>query len=319
MELQMESIKMKQQSIFVLLILAITSLSSCEEEFIPEISSEPAQIVVEGYIEAGEGALPPFVILTRSTPFFSEFSQDTWSKLFVHDAKVVVNDGVKDYVLNEICSDDLTPEMKKNLSTLLGVDLDSSGIDFCAYLDLSFGLKGKEGGSYRLSVHADGQMLDAVTSIPQRVGLDTVWFEQPPGEPSDTLRRMLCYITDPGDQTNYYRFLTKTNNQPFASGSNSVVDDKLFNGIKFKVHLPRRSQRNEKFDPVSYGLYRVGDTAYVKWANIDKSHFDFWSTLEFNKNNQGPFSSYTRTKTNINGGLGIWGGYYVNIYKLIVK
>lgn len=310
---------MKQQSIFVLLILAITSLSSCEEEFIPEINSEPAQIVVEGYIEAGEGALPPFVILTRSTPFFSEFSQDTWSKLFVHDAKVVVNDGVKDYVLNEICSDDLTPEMKKNLSTLLGVDLDSSGIDFCAYLDLSFGLKGKEGGSYRLSVHADGQMLDAVTSIPQKVGLDTVWFEQPPGEPSDTLRRMLCYITDPGDQTNYYRFLTKINNQPFASGSNSVVDDKLFNGIKFKVHLPRRSQRNEKFDPVSYGLYRVGDTAYVKWANIDKAHFDFWSTLEFNKNNQGPFSSYTRTKTNINGGLGIWGGYYVNIYKLIVK
>lgn len=306
---------MKQNVFLAAIVLIMMFFTSCEEEFIPEINNEPPQLVVEGYIEAGEGAFPPYVLLTRSTPFFSEFGQDSWSKLFVHDAEVVVNDGEKDIVLSEICTDMLTPEQKAAFGELLDVNLDSAGINFCAYIDLSFQLKGKAGGVYKLTVKAEGKTLTATTSIPQPVGLDTIWFEQPPGQPSDTLRRMLCYITDPGDQENYYRFFSKVNDGPFSSGGNSVVDDKLFNGIKFKVNLPRRSGRGEKFDPITYGLYTVGDTAYVKWSNIDKAHYDFWSTLEFNKANQGPFSSYTRVKTNIQGGLGIWGGYYINIYK----
>ncbi|MBK7223573.1 MAG: DUF4249 family protein [Saprospiraceae bacterium] len=49
---------------------------------------------------------------------------------------------------------------------------------------------------------------------------------------------------------------------------------------------------------------------------LDKVHFDFWKTRDFAANSGGPFSSYTRIKTNINGGLGIWGGYSVQNYRL---
>ncbi|MBL7830024.1 MAG: DUF4249 family protein, partial [Saprospiraceae bacterium] len=145
------------------------------------------------------------------------------------------------------------------------------------------------------------------------------WFEQPPGEPSDTLRRLLCYISDPAGSDNYYRYFTSVNDGAYSAGRNSVTDDKFFDGLRFKFPLARRNAPDEEFDPVTFGLFRIGEKASIKWVNMDKDHFDYWNTLEFNRSNQGPFSSYTRVKTNINGGLGIWGGYNVNYYNLIVK
>ena len=83
--------------------------------------------------------------------------------------------------------------------------------------------------------------------------------------------------------------------------------------------MVKSEEPGAKFDPITFGLYRIGDTAQVKWINIDKDYYDFFNTLEFNRANQGPFSSYTRIKTNIKGGLGIWGGSNVQIYTKKVK
>ena len=44
-----------------------------------------------------------------------------------------------------------------------------------------------------------------------------------------------------------------------------------------------------------------------------------WNTLEFSNANQGPFASYTRLESNINGGLGIWGGLSVSYYTRVVE
>ncbi len=295
------------------------TFSACEEEYIPDINNEPSQVVVEGYIEAGDGAFPPYIIITKSLPFYSSFSQNLINSVFIHDAEVSVNDGTKDYLFTEICFNDLTPEQKKTFGELLNINLDSTGLNFCAYVDPSFQLKGEVGKTYKLSINTDGKNISATTSIPAPVGLDSIWFEQPPGDPSDTLRRMLCYVSDPLGAENFYRYFTSINDQAFYSGFNSVVDDKFFNGLRFKFPLPKGQSRGAEFDRKTYGLYRTGDTVRVKWTNIDKSHFDFWNTLEFNRANGGPFSTYTRIKTNINGGLGIWGGYYTNIYSIKVK
>ena len=50
----------------------------------------------------------------------------------------------------------------------------------------------------------------------------------------------------------------------------------------------------------------------------DEAHFDFWNTRDFSANSAGPFSSYTRIKGNVDGALGIWGGYSVDSYRLFV-
>ena len=70
---------MLRYSIF--LAVFVLFLSSCEEEFIPEVTTDVQPLVVEGYIEAGEQAAGPYVILTRSIPFFSTIGSDELGKL----------------------------------------------------------------------------------------------------------------------------------------------------------------------------------------------------------------------------------------------
>jgi len=59
---------------YILSLVLFVGLFSCETQFIPDISEFEEEIVVEGYIEAGDRPTPPYVILTRSSPFFSELN-----------------------------------------------------------------------------------------------------------------------------------------------------------------------------------------------------------------------------------------------------
>ena len=102
---------------------------------------------------------------------------------------------------------------------------------------------------------------------------------------------------------------------PFSS----VIDDRFFDGKEFEFPLTKAEPLNEDIDPAEYGYFAVGDTVTLKWSTIDQEHFDFWNTLEFNRVNQGPFSSYTKVDFNIEGGIGIWGGYSSSFYKMVAR
>ena len=303
--------------IYIPVLLSFIFLS-CEEEFFPDTTDNTQVIVVEGYIEAGERPASPYVILTRSQPFFTELGADALNNLFVHDALVEVSDGERVVQLTELCLADLSPEQRALAGALFGFNPDSIGFNFCAYVDLSQQMPGEIGGRYDLSIQVEGQELSATTTIPDHVPLDSFKFEEPPGEPNDTLVQMLCYVTDPGGQVNFYRYLTKVNSSPFISGFTSVIDDRLFDGQEFEFPLAKAEPRDAPIDPNTFGLYLRGDTVGVKWINLDEAHYNFWNTLEFNSSNQGPFSSYTRVSSNIVGGLGIWGGLSASYYEAII-
>ena len=72
------------------------------------------------------------------------------------------------------------------------------------------------------------------------------------------------------------------------------------------------------FDFDTFGYFWRGDTVVVRAASLDYAHFRFWQTLEYNTGSQGPFGTYTRIESNINGGLGIWGGISYNDYTIII-
>lgn len=311
----MKTIK-KISKLFLLFILAL--LTSCEEEFIPEVSTDPQQIVVEGYIEAGERPTPPFVILTRSFPFFQKINPSGFDNAFVHNANVEVSDGERTVQLTELCLNELTPEQQVLAGQLLGFNPDSIAFNFCAYIDLSFSMMGQEGKRYDLRVEAEDQVLNATTTIPFHVPLDSLWFVVPPGKPNDTLAELRIFMTDPGDRADFYRYQTQINGMGFRSPFTSVTDDLLFNGQSFQFPLAKAEDRNAEFDPATYGLFHRGDTVALKWITLDEAHFDFWNTLEFTLANQGPFSNYTRIDSNIEGGLGIWGGLSASYYEEVV-
>ena len=64
-------------------------------------------------------------------------------------------------------------------------------------------------------------------------------------------------------------------------------------------------------------LFEKGDTAFLYWANIDKSTYDFLFSAE-NDGGATPFSSPSKIISNINGGLGMWGGYNESTYKVYI-
>jgi len=75
--------------------------------------------------------------------------------------------------------------------------------------------------------------------------------------------------------------------------------------------------RSASIDFPTFGLFRKGDTVVVNISMIDKSHFQFWNSLDEQLNSGGPYASPTYIQSNINDGLGIWGGYaaaYDTIY-----
>lgn len=303
----------------LLLCLFTFLLTSCETEFTPEPIENAEQIVVEGYIEAGENAGPTYVILTKSLPFFEEINQETFNNIFINDAEVTVFDGENEFMLTELCISELTAEQIGIASEFLGIDASSREVEFCVYIDLLQQITPEIGGRYDLTIKTGDETLTATTTIPELVALDSLKFVSTPGEDVDTLAQLEAYIQDPAEIDNYYRYFTQINSEPMIGGIPSVTDDRLFDGQFFAFPIAKAERRDAEFNTTTYGYYLVGDTLTMRWANVDKNHFDFWNTLEFNALNQGPFSSYTRVDSNIEGGIGIWGGYATKYYTLVVE
>ena len=302
-------------SLFVLL-----QLWSCEDPYTPSTSTAQQEIVVEGYVEAGEGSLPVIVLVTRSIPFISTIGSDVFSDIFVRDAVVEVFDGTNTVSLTQLCLSDIPEDLRDQAAALLGLNPDSLSIDICVYADIADQIDRKPGGQYDLTVRVEDKTLTATTTIPQIVELTDFDFRVPPGIPIDTMAELWASISDPGGIPNYYRYFTATNRDPqLIPPFGSVFDDGFFDGMQnLPIPFPKAQRRGQDFDPDTFGLYDRGDTIRIKFCNIDFEHYDFWRTRDFAANSGGPFSSYTRISSNIKGGLGIWGGYAVANYTLYV-
>ncbi len=316
MELKDE--KMKKSHVWLLMVLSCITLFSCEENYIPETSVSEQEIVVEGYIESGVGANPTFIILTKSIPFISTIKSDQFADLFVKNANVSVFDGITTVALTEICLNQIPPDLKEEVYAVLGLNPDSTAANICVYADLFNLLKRESGRKYDLKVVSEGKTLTATTTIPPFVGLYDFKWAAPPGKPRDTLAELNVKINDPKGIKNYYRYLTASEGGSLIPPFGSVTDDAIFDGKEFEFPIQRAQRRGGGFDPETFGLYKRGDSITIKWCTIDKAHFDFWNTRDFSANSGGPFSAYTRIATNIQGGLGIWGGYAVGTYSLKV-
>ena len=67
-------------------------------------------------------------------------------------------------------------------------------------------------------------------------------------------------------------------------------------------------------------FFKRGDTIVLKFCSIDRSHFEFWRTEETQVGNNGnPFGSPAPITSNIEGGLGIWGGYATTFDTIIAR
>lgn len=297
-------------------LLLLFSTIACEKDIEIKPNEVDDLLVVEGHIEPG---LPPYVILTKSQTFFSGTDVGSLSDLFVSGADIKVSDGSRTVVLQEFSTDSLPQPVLDTLSEYLGIPLSSpSDPDgFSAVFYTTFEMFGVIGGKYDLVVNAEGKQLSASTTIPQPSFLDSVWTVPNPRD--DTLKTLYVRYSDPGGEDNFVRYFTSTNGDIFFPPYfTSTLDDKTYfnvDGKTFDIPLEKGHFRYDDIDFDTYTYFSVDDTIILRWCTIDRAHFRFWSTAEFSRNNGGnPFSSPTQISTNINGGLGVWGGYSPSYY-----
>ena len=301
-------------NISVVLFLTLI-MSSCEEEFKPSDVKAKQEYVVEGQLEASSLGIPTFVILSKSTSYFSTLDSLLVESLYIDDADVFVSDGDKSIQLTYVCAKDLGLPLLYKLYGVLGNKIFSS--KFCAYLDLKSELDIKEGQEYKLEIEHAGNHIEAITTIPDNVNLDSLYFKEPPGESLDSAAMMWCKISDPANEKNYYRYFVTENFRNIFS-YNSLFDDLIIDGKT--IDLPFRKPvdpRSSDFNKDIGFTYLRGDTLQFKLCALDEAHYDFWQSFQFS-NNQGPFTSYIRAKDNIEGGIGIWGGYACKVINVIV-
>lgn len=293
-------------------LFVLLSCWACEEEITPIAFDDQADLVVEGFIEAGELPTPPVVILTKSIPFSQSHEENALNDIFVHDAAVFVDDGSNTIQLSELCWDDLNVEQKRIILENFNLGFDSLVINVCVYTDASLSMMGEVGKRYQLRIDTEGKTLMANTIIPKHIPIDSLFFKSV----SPPFWELIGFIQDDPDEVSFYRYFTSVNQGQFLAPFTSVTDDLFFNGQSFEFPLNKAERGTTPIQ--EYGLYTAGDTVGIKWTNIDEAHFRFWNTVEFNSFNQGPFASYTRIEGNIDGGLGVWGGYSNSYYFLIV-
>jgi hypothetical protein len=323
---------MKITAVLLISFFLFILVNACEKEFLPETTYDGPELVVEGYITKGNGALPPYVILTKSIEYSSSIGSDILSDIFVHDAEVSISDGNNKVQLQELCVSDLQalpPFLRDAILQAIGIpniNFDSTGFDICIYTDLlgivGLGVDVREGGTYDLEIKAaDFNTITATTTIPYGVLVDSLTYRNHPSYPAnDSLVEVVAHFKDPIGP-NYYRSFSQRNDEPFypssTQGTNgSVSDDNIFEGQAFSFAVTRGQDPFGDFDFTTFGYFWRGDTVTFRASNLDYAHFRFWQTLEYNTGSQGPFGTYTRIESNINGGLGIWGGISYNEYTL---
>jgi len=290
--------------VYVILALILTVfMLSCQKEVFIELPEPENKLVVEGWIEQDQY---PVVSLTRNSPYFSAVDSSTLANLFILNAQVYVSDGT--------------------LTEQLTIDFSNAFLGIWPFVCYKGSLiKGEVGKSYYLTIYAEGDTITGVTTIPEPVVLDTVWWKPEPNT-DDTLGYIWGIYNDDPLLKQYFRLFTlrKGRDLDWVPAFGSVYDDIFFNGIEFEFSIYRGVTALTDIEAIENDdelfAFKKGDTILLKIGSIDREHYDFWRTVEqeyFSGGN--PFVFPVVIRHNVEGAIGVWGGYGASIYQVIAE
>jgi hypothetical protein len=300
------------KSIYYILLICLVGCTKSIDFELPEIEQT---IVVEATVESG---LPPRVILTNSQGYFEAIDSSILSDIFIHDADVVISDGIESFPLQEI---------------------NFNGIYI--YTSLNFAAVGQYGKTYSLSIQVNDKSVYSTTTIPQPLFIDSLWFDKYVAY--DSLGLIGARFSDPDTLGNCYRWFAQRINSytynyspPFDNVIGTIkdsrplppigssTDDKLFNGLSFDFIFPRGEDgllQGPDDNNVEAGFYKIGDTILVKSTTTTYPIYLYVRAMENAAISEGSiFSSPGNLPYNIQGdGIGIFYGYGVSYDTLICE
>lgn len=275
-------------------LFSLLLFASCAKEIELNLPVSNNEIVVEGWIEQNQY---PIVYLTTSVPFYSKIDSTILFDQIVSRAKVTVS-----------CN---------NQSEILTLKINKSQYPPKYYSGTE--MKGEAGKRYDLKVEFNGKVVTATTIIPEAPSLDSIFFQLE--ERKDSMGHLYFDFTDNATTKDYYRTFTmvKHKDKRFYPTLLNSFDDQYFNGEKIRFVLYKGYKTIINYsDDNKYFI--KGDTVVVRFCSMDKEQFDFWNSYQGKILNITSFtSSFNKIKSNINGGLGIWGGYGASYGQIIIK
>jgi len=277
----------------VLISLFITTLfAACNEH---DEANAPSQLVVEGWIDAGEF---PIVKLTHTIGLtydgidINDLSQyvDRW-------ARVSISDGEREVVMIGRADRSYYPP----------------------YIYTTSEMRGEQGKTYRLKVEAsDGTVAEAVTTIPAPVAIDSFSVEPVGGtldedyEDAPSVARYQLYAYTSARQRCKLFTRVVGRDDEFLSSYLGVYDSTMI-GSDGRIAVNRGRTNLEKGFSQYFG---EGDTVMVKFSAIDDDAYEFWRNFEDMADlSRNPLFPVTKNlHSNVSGALGYWFGYGSTFY-----
>ncbi len=271
---------------FLVSCVWILVLSSCQKVISVDLNQTNPQIVIEGLVNDQGGT--DSVVINMTGDYF------TPSLYFqpVTNATVVISDNAG------------------NVDTLKEV---TSG-DY--YSTSPSGIPGR---TYSLKVVSNGKEYDAVSSMPQKVKIDSLYNLPSINTFGESGYDFYVTFKDPPQPGNYYRIIPHVSSLPTDSisggrGGTFIVDDEFTNGNEITFRFGIRNNPTRKLGP--------GDTVKVDLLSIDKATYDYYYTLRnIIAADQSPTSlSPANPNTNLtNGSLGYFSAYAMDSRTIIIK
>lgn len=279
---------------FIYIFLLLCFVACSEPEFIhPEL-------VLEGWIEDNGH---PFVLIHNSYTA----SEDVDSVHNIIENKTIFWGKVT------VSGDEVSDVMTGKLDTTYLPPYHYSSVD----------IKGESGKTYEVVAEYEGQKVYAITTIPDRVGFDSISVELLNDKKGNV--RLKGFLTDNDERDNYYVLFYRYRGEKqyincflgvvsdIEADENGLIQIPIYNN--FSIHkLKNRGDKNNS------RYFNEQDTVDLKLSAVDKTSYDIWKDISaLSSSSSFPFLPiYKNVKTNIVGGKGYWCGYASSVYSLVL-
>ena len=272
--------------LYIIILLTITMLSSCNDND-DDSATLSNDLVVEGWIANDDY---PIVMLSSMVPVSKKDQKiNSLYEYVQHWAKVTISDGTQEVVLMGKYDKSFMPP----------------------YIYTTTDMKGRVGGTYKLTVTIKGDTATAVTTIPQPVKFDSILSKPSPKQPFQ--REFQVAFNNDGAERNYALFyMVGRRTQQLTVSTYGVFDNTSIDTgtVRYPVYFS-----NNLIESRDSALFKTRPQ-YVcfRLAVIDRTSYNFWSDFMNTYTMSDKFlMPYTnKIRSNIWGGYGYWCGMGVS-------
>ena len=263
------------------LLLCGVMLEGCQQVVSIDLNKANPHIVIEGNVTDQHG---PYTVKVSKT---GDYFEAALSFPAVSNATVVVTDNTG---------------QSDTLSETTGGTYQSTS------------LQGIAGRTYSLTVVAEGKEYQGVSSMPERVSIDTIYSVYRPSGRGGSGYDIYVTFKDPPASGNYYRLN--------ASSSRPIPSDSI-DGQRYRLYTDKLTNGNEMQERIRAGdNVLVGDTITVQLLAIDKASYDYFNTLRDILQSEEAATSLAPANPNSNlsnGSLGYFAAYTVDTKRVVIR